>query len=452
MNKKARNGLIITAVTGMALTSVLGVSGGLVALAEENTQNNLYECQQLLQTVHNDLSSIVSGYNRVYETDWQASEIEYSTTVYLLNVDEYGVYLDLDGNNGYIVMSTDHKIYGVETVGDLEYLRYESNIYYDSTDGFMYEYGETYRKYSDDIEVLRDEIIGSPAPLNNENQVATISSIAYPGQDEPGDGKINPAEIEEYVAARYPNYTFVGKNTDLQSGYKCSTQRRVSYYIKDYGTTIGTTSEGNCSLNAMYNVMYNLSKIDYLPLPYTKTVDIRSSILTDCLYSVYGSGTCNGKDSRGSYRWEVSANSYALSHMPQLYIDIRSYAVSQCGYTVNGYSIKYIPQTFKYVAETLYDIDVWPQTSTAVSSTIRMIDHDRTLYMSVLGSETYGNHGVAIIGYYVYTNSTDITDVYSVSDNKYFYLIADGWDTVPKVFDPNVVDNIDINFFYLSRC
>ena len=71
--------------------------------------------------------------------------------------------MDLDGDNGYMVISTDKKIYGLETCGDLDYLRGENKLYFSYIDGFMYKDGNgQYQKYKeDDVDDSWDMKIGS---------------------------------------------------------------------------------------------------------------------------------------------------------------------------------------------------------------------------------------------------------------------------------------------------
>ncbi|MBD5131586.1 MAG: hypothetical protein HDT28_03185 [Clostridiales bacterium] len=245
MKTKVRNGVIAAALAGVALSSALCLTtGNYSALADEvitEPENNLVPVEQALKTVGNDLESIVTGYNKVFGTEWAATGIEYSSPVYLIEDNEYGMYLDLDADNGYAVMTTNKKIYRVETNGDLEYLRNVDDIYFSYMDGFMYiDDNEQFRKYEQNKEdIFMDGIVDSPAKKTDDHFNAalalTSSSTIYPGQIRAGDdGEIDPRKIDAYVSARYPGFTFNKKDVGIVSGFEYSIQDHTSYYIKLY--------------------------------------------------------------------------------------------------------------------------------------------------------------------------------------------------------------------------
>ncbi len=220
MKTRVKRGVIAASLACVALSSALCLTtGSSSASAEEVPEpvNNLVACEQVLRSVGDDLASIVAGYNKLYENaNWAASEIEYSSLVFLIEDNEYGIYLDFDADNGYAVVTTDKKIYGLEPRGDLEYLRDEREVYYSYIDGFMYvDENERLQKYEKKEYPLADDIIDSPAIIENdapigENVTNTSGdtrpsdsvgsdSVVYPGQSEAGDGNIDPSKINEYV-------------------------------------------------------------------------------------------------------------------------------------------------------------------------------------------------------------------------------------------------------------
>lgn len=471
MKTKLRRGMIAASVAGVALSSALCITTSRYAVAAETAveepQSNLVACEQALRTVGDDITDLIDSYNNMYKSaDWTAKEIEYSSPVYLVEDNKYGMYLDFDADNGYAVITTDKKIYGLETSGDLEYLRDGREVYYSYNDGFMYvdEYKQ-FQKYRQDEDLFADEIIGSPVRKNNNIafngsitniEAATYATdgiddgaVKYPGQSEAGDGEIAPSKINDYVAARYPGFTFSAKENGMVSSFEYSHQINTSYYVKKYDAF--TYSEGNCSLNAMYNVMRDWSKRGYIELPHSKTDNILSTILNDSLYATYGKGNKTGKDAEGNYKWVINDGSY-LSDMPALYSNIRSYALKK-GYTPEkGYARSNVPATMEYVANFLYDNNLGVEHTTAVSTVTTKIWTNRCCYLSISGSSTYGNHGVAAVGYYKYSKETKINDSYSIMEYMYFYEIADGWHQISQIFDPNTSAKPQLNFYYLARC
>ncbi len=137
--------------------------------------------------------------------------------------------------------------------------------------------------------------------------------------------------------------------------------------------------------------------------------------------------------------------------MPILYSDIRNYAVKN-GYTVSGYATNSVPATMEYVANSVYSNNKDIEMSTSISSVVENIDMYRACYMTIMGSNTYGNHGVAIVGYHKYKKETKLDDTHSLVEYKYFYEIADGHNSASKIFDPNTSFNPSLTFCYMSRC
>lgn len=472
MKTKVRKGAIAASLACVALSSALCLTTGQYTAAAEEAiavpERNLAVCERTLTTIDKDVMSLVDAYNDVYENAaWAATEIEYSSPVFLIEDNKYGMYLDFDADNGYAVITTDKKIYGLETSGDLEYLRNGKEIYYSYIDGFMFvDNNKQLQKYESENNIEDDVYDGAQArQVNNTGTDITISygdsSISinraptandmtvYPGQTEAGDGEITPSKIDDYVSSRYPNFTLDTRDNYNASRFEYAHQFATSYYVQEYDTV--TYSEGNCSLNAMYNVMRDWGKRGLIKIPYSQTEDIRSSILNDRLYATYGKGTKTGKDSNGTYKWVANSDS-RLSVMPTLYSNIRSYALNN-GYTpVNGYNRSKVPATMEYVANFLYNNNLDVEHTTNVSTVTNSIWLNRVCYLSINGSSTYGNHGVAVVGYHKYSKETKINNSYSIMEYKYFYEIADGWNYSSRIFDPNTSAKPQLNFYYLARC
>ncbi|MDE6201744.1 MAG: hypothetical protein K2M47_07740 [Clostridiales bacterium] len=448
MKTKARNSLIATSLACVALSSALCMTGGEHSASAEKYQAELNEslvaCQQALKTVRKDLESIVNGYNNVYNSDWTASAIEYTSTVFLLDENEYGIYVDLDGDNGYFIMTPDNKLYGVHTSGDLDYLRGIKNLCYHSADGFLYVDGNgDYQKFPQ-TEILYN------TDLPYSTTAATGSSTVYPGQQVAGDGKIDSNKINEYVSARYPGFTLKEMNNNISVDFDYTTQVDTSYYVKLYSNG-NKDPENNCYLTAMYNLLKDWSKRgDIKNVPYTETYDMNELIKDDIFYDKYGTGTKTGSNNNGSYKW--TKNEKLLPNVPKLYNNIRGYAIRN-GYDVEaGYSLAKVPATIEYVMNTLYGNTMKIKEAPSLSYVTSSIKADQACYVSINNSSSYGNHGAAVVGYYKFKKETIINDYQTVTDYIYFYEIADGGYTTSKIFDPNVTAKSTTTFYYLSRC
>ncbi len=411
------------------------------------------DCDSEAARVAADLIEIVSGYNDTEESDseWSASSIEYYAPAYIVEDEEYGVYFDFDGDNGYAVIKPDKTIYGLNTRGDLANLR-ESDVdlYYSYIDGFMFK--------AADGELLQFVM---PEYDNSDYVSGNTGTVVYPGQSEAGDGKINPAYIDQYVIKRYPLDFYEKRNLNMSIGYNCVTQYETSYYVKCYADSNKkpsgwTVSEGNCVLHAMYNVMRSWDKAAYVSLDSTKTHDLRTNIKQDPYYMVFSNSTFLREkdpvdDKHTYYKWETNSDNY-LQYMPKLYSEIRDFALKR-NYTVDGYYFKYIPETMEYVANVTHDNDITVKRTTKPSDVFNSINKHRSCVMGINDSSTYGNHAVAVMGYYSYYKEVYVSKDYTNKVYHYFYLIDDGWRGDLQVFDPNTSANPSLEFFYLlSRC
>ena len=462
MKTKAKTSLIATSLACVALSSALCMTGGAQsALAEQSdviSNESLVACEQALTFVKNDLESIVNGYNRVFDSDWAASEIEYTSTVYILDADAYGIYVDLDGDNGYFVMSTDYELFGIQTRGDLDYLRGIDNLYYHSDDGFMYidgsgryqQFRQALRQEYTQVESLYNTAI--PHSAEDENGDSTI----YEGQASAGDGKIDPDKIEQYVNERYSGYGLTARNINLSKktedseAFEYTTQNDLSYYLKLYNNSEETGTENNCHLTAMYNLLRDWAKRKHINVPYSETYDMSNMIMGDVFYNEYGTGTRYSTDKNGSYKWET--NTTSLQNIPQLYNTIRGYAISK-GYGIEtGYDVNKVPATMEYVMRTLYKNKTVINYTVKPSAVMSSIDSNRACFISIKNSSTYNDHGAAVVGYYQFSKTIKVDDYTTTTLHKYFYLIADGQETTLSVFDPNTSANPTTDFYYLSRC
>lgn len=411
-----------------------------------------------------DLTEFVSSYNAVAEDDSKlnASEVEYSATVNLLGYNvgsdskDYASYFDFDGDNGYIVINSDNEVLDLKTSGDCDYLREEEELYFSMSDGFVrVDDNGMYRVFTEKCPL--DEF-DAPTATNGSNTGKT----KYPGQEAPGDGKIDPTLLNDYVNARYPGYSRT--NRVMVSGYnQYSRQMYTSYYVRKYSgvnyTYSGTASEGNCSLNAMYNVMSSWNSRNWIHLA-MGDVDLTSYIKNDLLYDRYVNSThpnsviyVEAYDDNVilSNQWVVN-NGY-ISHMPLLYHQLRNRAVYSYGYDpIKAYEVDYYQGTMEYVANTLNENKLSVGRTNSQTDAQIYVSVNKAVLMVVYNSSTYNTHVVALHGYYEYTKSTELSSNYKIIDKKYFYRVADGHNDDAKVFDPNTDSNATMLFFVLARC
>lgn len=422
-----------------------------------NNQNALETAIDVAETeefLEKNFSRFVDEYNKSYgDRPLDASSAEYTKEVFILDDGLYGLYVDFDGDCGYMVIASGNIICELQTEGDLPGLREEDTLLYSRADSFVsFDSDGILQKMFPCDEDAADM---SPAVRAAESTSSGSSSVAE-------DGKIQSDEIDEYVSENYPDYAYEAGNEALETDFDCSLMEETSYYLRyscsSTGSFTGTSyTEGNCSLNAMYNVMRSWAKESLISgISYDDTLNIWMNIESDPLYRKYGDGDLECDDEGNYYIWQTNAHKfpntsvYYLSVMPELYANIRAYAIENHDYTpVSGYSVSNVPKTMESVAEDSYGVTIDVKKTSSVSKAIAATDGGQASYLSISGSSTYGNHGVAMIGYREYTCTTELW-VFTLVDSIYFYQIADGWHSDARYFDPNTDAEPTLKFCILN--
>lgn len=435
-----------------------------VAYAATQDDWSYDDCENLIDFIDKNFDDFVSEYNKTVQDDnyLNATSIEYSSIIYLVEDNNYGVYIDFDNDNGYIVSTGNYNIYELEVSGDLDYLRKESNIFYSYLDGFVYiNENNTYQRY-EEVEVIN-------TCFNQLDCNTGDSNTVYSGQSEAGDGEIDPSLISDYISERYPDYAYVSSsNNNLRASYPYSNQYYTSYYIKQYTNSTGTViansvsySEGNCVLNAVYSLILDWANRGYINnIPTSLNNDLSERITSDPLYSSFGTGivrsestTDKSTGSSGSkevkyYKWVAQSN-YWLNRIPTLYSEVRDYAVDVNGYTPEtGYNTSKVPSTIQYVINTLHGNSIGVNSTTTISNVLSLIDNNIACYLAINNSSTYGNHGTVIIGYQKYSYTTGWW-VFTSTKYAYFYELADSWNTTSMYFDPNTSASPSLTTCYM---
>lgn len=104
------------------------MNNGIIVYAKENEQEWNYEdCVSIINFIDDNLEQFKEEYNETVEDNLflNANGIEYSSVIYLVKDENYGAYIDFDGENGYVVVTGNYKIYDMQVNGDLDFLRSE---------------------------------------------------------------------------------------------------------------------------------------------------------------------------------------------------------------------------------------------------------------------------------------------------------------------------------------
>ena len=171
----------ITTIFLILLGFVSFVFTNLTVAAEEEMEGK-YE--QVLSYISNHLSEFRTEYNKTHAMErLNATSIEKHCLVYIIDSNEYGIYLDFNDDKGYLVTSFNYSLYTLNTTDDLTYLKDVEFTYYSAYDGFLYHNGDSFHKYNEEMD--RDN--------------ATLFS--YDGQGATGESDIY--DLDAYVSNRY---------------------------------------------------------------------------------------------------------------------------------------------------------------------------------------------------------------------------------------------------------
>ncbi|MDE7164653.1 MAG: hypothetical protein K2O04_04435 [Clostridiales bacterium] len=402
------------------------------------------ETLRFVKNATNNIDALVTEYNSVISADMQKMNVEfveYSKPVYIIEEEKYGVYLDFNDSNGYLVMTDDNVMYALNTTDDLKYLRDADELYFSVFDGFMYldedGYFSSYNKIEDNFSMICA-------------MFGTNSSSSSSGDK----SRIEPADFTTYMNENYPDYVLETKVDSLSSNFDYSRQMHTNYYVYNYIDSDGnyvTAPEGNCVLHASYMTLRNWCKQGFVNINgYADTVDIRSSIKSDPLYSLYGVGNKMDREiKKKTYEGTWQCNySYYLSTMPKLYTEIRDYALDN-GYTVVHYPRNEATNILEHVANNIYGNDIKTVfTSDYTPARINLVDRKASV-ISINESSSYGNHSAALIGVCEYVKKTDYG---AIGMNHYLriYVLADGYSTHLMYYDPNKDPKATLFFSYLK--
>lgn len=337
---------------------------------------------------------------------FSASYVEYRIPVYMVSDDVEGIYLDFDGENGYMILSENYDVIVWKATGDLPYLRELQNTYYSVFDGFGYYVDEQFVPYETHV-VSEEEL--SNLELTTQ----------YAGQNSAGDGDIY--DPDKYVAAAYGDGYVVksGNSKSLPFSYFGQYDLSIYYQKKSDGRWY---SEGNCSLSSIFallNYLKTSGKYTSLPSAASKT---SYNATQDSFYSKYSGNT--------SYRIDTPKS------LPKLYLAVRQYAVKHYGYETGGTNPFNITTIIEKVAAQYgasvdaKHIVVWSYESQVVDE----IDAGYPVIINVANSSTYGSHTMVVTGYRLYTKTTKVLGINFYSYAK-LIQVNDNWTRSARYFD-----------------
>jgi len=389
---------VLVAFGVLAFVTIAYFSNVAFVYAEEDLLSmSLRVSQEKSEYIQENLEKVGEHYNQSSNAEetgpFTATSVEFTKPVYLTDKNEYAVYMDFNDDCGYLLVDKDNILYEFSVTGDNAELQCIDEIYYNEFDGFLYFDNETqtYQRIEQSLEQQLD--------MQGE----------YNGQDGNGDGKIY--NIEEYVSNRYGNYSRDYSDWYVLDEFVFHNQYDTSVYVQQKSN--GLYSEGNCVLNATYSMMCDWQSKKILRNLPTNKVDYSTRVKNDKLYSPFGDGTYSN--------WRTNSN-YYLSNMPQLYLDIRAYAIDY-GYKNESFYFSDVIKLAQNTA-TKYGYSITMKQSSSFGDAKGSLRSGKALLIGVNNSATYGNHGMTVIGYIKYTYKSGWW-IFSSTKTAYFFAVDD---------------------------
>ena len=428
----------ILAVLAFAVLSVLSIlPTGVVTkvnaeeTAEEERIWTLQDTQNVAAFIQNNLETFVQKYNESREDESEylhATGVERIKIVNLIEDENYGAYIDFDGDNGYAVVTGDYTVYDLQTEGDLSYLDDEEEVYY--------AYEKFYRM--DENGAMQSFAEADPLPSSDEQPV-------YVGSAGTEGGVIT--DLNAYVNANYPEYTYEGNQFGGNKiAFNYYAQEDLSYYLynccDEDGNILNYAPQGekNCALAAMYNIFKSWGQYGKINVPYSTTLNLSGSIENDPLYSTYANKVVYVENDYSNHGlWYVATGN--LRAMPAVYDKLRSYAVSSSFFGVNIYEpnkgllADNVPTVMELTAD-YYDpgANVFMYHTVNEANALMSIKKGKAAYLSLHDDPTYINHGVAIIDYHYYTHTSGWW-IFKTVDEIFILEIANGRSNSPTYYD-----------------
>lgn len=337
---------------------------------------------------------------------FNATYCEERIPVYVTSLDVDGIYLDFNGNNGYMVV-VDDGVVAFEPKGDLAYLKGLDKCYYSLSDKFVY------------YDTMSNIVPYEPNPvLSSEEWEKFPLEKKYSGQYEAGDGTIY--DTDQYVKDKYGSGYSIYKSKSL-FGFKYVNQFDLSIYYKIKDDT--EYSEGNCTLSSIYalmNYLKSTGKYSKLPAYYQET---SYDATNDAFYKTYANNS--------NYRIKTPKT------LPNLYLSIRNYAVKNYGYKVGGTNpfniesiIKGVAKEYGYNSIKTSHIVIWTYEGQVISE----INSGYPIIWNCANSSTYKSHSLVTTGYKQYRKTWKIL---GIKFYKYVNLmqVNDNWANSARYFD-----------------
>ncbi len=398
----------------------------------------------------------IDEFNESNGGKWLASAVEFGKEIFIIQANDFGCYLDLDGDNGYLVVNCDGVV-SFAVSGDLPSLKNCSILGFSSESGFE-EYDENSGFY-EPISGINVPLIypSSSSSLRAYSGSSLFASSAYAGQLNSGDGWIY--DLDDYVSAKYGSNYVITQRQYLTGCTWSSMWDTSVFYVDEYknGNHVGTYTEGNCVINSMFSMLSNLStgrttngtyRFYNKNLSYVKgsAYDYSQNIFqhddklviahgsTDFIYSETKVEVENGTTVTNTYSYFYHPNTYdkynynygeVIKNQSLLYLRLRDGAIDK-GYDNRGMITSDAVTIMQDVCEYYGYSSEFVDDNNTNNDAIINIQYGIPSIIGVSNNSVYSGHAMCLLGYAQCRHYIKLFGL-SIPIYQYFWDVDSGW-------------------------
>ncbi|MCR5693212.1 MAG: hypothetical protein K6G74_04525 [Bacilli bacterium] len=329
---------------------------------------------------------------------------------------------DLNGDEGYLVLGDDFKIFDYRPNADLNKEAKECDLNYNPINRSFYSGNKQLN-------------------ITTETQLGPNSCLRQNTIDDKGCGEIEADNLQDYVDEK-----FAGGTVDDEYSLPITRQSQMDLSVywrekREDNVLKGYTSEGNCWLSASYTIFHYL---------------VNTSQYKDSIFSLFPKEENKtiyypNKQEPSAYKWvfdnldhfRVFINPYgefAAKEFDGLYIDLRKAGIDlDPSSPIKGLTTNQSVTQMEKVASSygLSSFDASVETNynayTGTDDFKQFIKDGKPLFFASHGS-TYDNHAMAVSGYKHYKRTVKVL-FWDKIEWATFLEIGDGWSTSVRYFD-----------------
>lgn len=336
---------------------------------------------------------------------------------------EETTYVDFNGNFGYMILSSDNCIYAYKSEGDFSVLKSAERVYYSFIDGFG---------YLDE----NDEFVSFGIDDMKADDSFTYDYIKEYYNYVSQDGSLK--DTDEYVKKQYGDGYIVTSEYELKD-FDYTTQMSTSVY-KEIPEPGYLTSEGNCSLQAIYTLLSYYQKKAGTTTPF-KYAFLPSRHMKSLIFADHDPFFDEFKDNE-NYKIEGYNRKTGICTgftVPALYKTIRSFCIENYGYKTGGTN----QDNFKHIVNHVFDVYHIEPTALTEHVDIKAfqaviaphLKKGLPVLWSTSDSSTYGSHTSVVTGYKIYAKYVTVDGFRILTDKVILLKLNDNWSPDGNYFD-----------------